>query len=105
MIYFYPSLETHCFVFSYSKLQNSNYVEISSSYQLLDLIVACLRRKKEVYIFPDRPSVVTFSKGKHYVFVDEFVYFNPSIRNRLSLKVDDQKAPEFSSLENCFVVS
>ncbi len=104
MIYLYPHLYEDKYVFSFSIISDSSYIEISSFHSFSQILLASLRRKKEVFIFEQDYRDIAFSKGCHYKFEKDFLYFNPSVRNRLDFNIPDQNTCLFTTLQNHILV-
>lgn len=104
MIYLYPHLYEDKYVFSFSIISESSYIEINSFYSFSKILLACLRRKKEVFIFEYGYRDIFFDKGCHYKFKKDYLYFNPSVRNRLAFNSPDQNTCLFPTLQNYIIV-
>ena len=85
--------------FSSVDFQN-NFFTIYSVENIIPFIFACLNKKKEVFIFRDLVKDVSFSKGHHFKICDDYIYLNPSIRNKLKDTSYQLKEFSFSSLGN-----
>ena len=80
----YVSLQEDRVHFSFDDIFNNNYFVISTSESLQAYMFASLNLKKEVFIFKNNQLEVSFSKGRHFHFDEQYIYLNPSIRKKLS---------------------